>query len=100
MNIFSHIKDKKISVLDTSIFSLTSCLSIGIIKQLLYETQKRKKKHNKIFYLGKNKTDSVEMLISQAITDLNISHEEFKTIINEKKDYEDDKGKISEEMLV
>ena len=100
MNIFSHIKDKKISVLDTSIFSLISCLSIGIIKKLLYETQKRKKKHNKIFYLGKNKTDSVEMLISQAITDLNISHEEFKTIINEKKDYEDDKGKTSKEMLV
>ena len=58
--------------------------------------------------MGKNKADSVEMLISQAIIDLNISHEEFKTIINEKKDCddqksimnEDDKGKISEEMLV
>ena len=44
-NIFSHIKDK-----------------IGIIKKLLYETQKRKKKHDKILYLGKNKADSVEML--------------------------------------
>ena len=48
------------------------------------------------------------MLISQAIIDLDISHEGFKTIINEKKDYdsqkniinEDDKGKISKEMLV
>ena len=58
--------------------------------------------------MGKNKADSVEMLISQAIIDLNISHEEFKTIINEKKDCddqksimnEDDKGKISEEMFV
>ena len=58
--------------------------------------------------MGKNKADSVEMLISQAIIDLNISHEEFKTIINEKKDCddqksimnEDDKGKLSEEMLV
>ena len=67
---------------------MISCLSIGIIKKLLYETQKRKKKH--------------------AIIDFNISHEECKTIINEKKDYddhkniinEDDKGKISEEVLV
>ena len=94
VNIFSHIKDKKISGLVTSIFSLISCLSIGIIKILLYKTQKRKKKHNKIFYLGKNKADSAEMLINQAIIDLNNSHEEFKTIINEKKDY-DDKNKIN-----
>ena len=68
---------------------------------------KKERKNNKIFHLGKNKADSVKMLISQAIIDLNISHEEFKTIINKKKDYddqkninEDDKGKISEEMLV
>ena len=48
------------------------------------------------------------MLISQAITDRIIDHDEFKTIIDEKKDYdsqkniinEDDKGKINEEMLV
>ena len=88
------MKDKKISGLISSIFSLISCLSIGIIKNLLYETQKRKKKHNKIFYLGKNMTDSVEMLISQAIIDFDISHEEFKTIINEKKDYDDQKNII------
>ena len=35
VNIFSHIKDKKISRLVTSIFSFISCLSIGIIKKLL-----------------------------------------------------------------
>ena len=29
--------------------------------------KKEKKKPNEIFYLGKNKADSVEMLISQAI---------------------------------
>ena len=61
--------------------------------------QKKKKKHDKIFYLGKNKADSVEMLISQAIIDLHISHEEFKTIINEKKDYDDQKIIINEGRL-
>ena len=58
--------------------------------------------------MGKNKLDSIEMLISQAITDRIIDHDEFKAIIDEKKDYdsqkniinEDDKGKINEEMLV
>ena len=39
------------------------------------------------------------MLISQAVTDRIIDHDEFKTIIDEKKHY-DDTGKISEEMLV
>ena len=99
VNIFSHIKDKKISGLVTSIFSLISCLSIRIIKKLLYETQERKKKHNKIFYLGKSKADSAEMLISQAIIDLDISDEEFETIINEKKDYDDQKNIINEGRL-
>ena len=48
------------------------------------------------------------MLISQAITDRIIDHDEFKAIIDQKKDYDsqtniindDDRGKISEEILV
>ena len=34
--------------------------------------------------LVKNKLNSIETLISQALIDLQISHEEFKTIVNEK----------------
>ena len=45
--------------------------------------------------MGKNKAYSVEMLISQAIIDLDISHKEFKTI-KEKKDYDDQKNIINE----
>ena len=54
----------------------------------------RKKKHNKVIHLGKNKLDCVEMLISQAIIDLKISHEEFKMIVDEKKDYDNQKEQI------
>ena len=53
--------------------------------------KKRKKKHDKVLYLGKNKLDCIEMLISQAIIDLQISHEEFKMIVDEKKDYDNQK---------
>ena len=69
----------------TLIFSLTT----GIIKKLLKETRKKKKKkHNKIVMLVKSKLNSIETLVSQTSIDLDISHEEFKTIVNEKEKYD------------
>ena len=38
--------------------------------------------------LAKSKLSSIETLISQALTDMEISHEEFITILNEKDKYE------------
>ena len=38
--------------------------------------------------LAKSKLDSIETLISRVLIDLEISHEEFKTILNEKEKYE------------
>ena len=38
--------------------------------------------------LGKSNLSIIESLISQALLDLEISHEEFKTIVNEKEKYE------------
>ena len=38
--------------------------------------------------LAKSKLNSIETLMSQALTDLDITHEEFKTIVNEKENYE------------
>ena len=35
--------------------------------------------------LAKSKLNSIETLMSQALIGLDISHEEFKTIVNEKK---------------
>ena len=64
----------------TLVFSLT----IGIIKKLLKET-KKKKKLSKIVMLAKSKLNSIETLMSQALIGFKISHEEFKTIVNEKK---------------
>ena len=39
------------------------------------------------------------MLISQSITDLNISHEESKAIIDEKKDYDNQKQYVTDTKL-
>ena len=59
--------------------------------------------------MSKNKLDRIEMLISQAIIDSRITHEEFKMITDEKKDYDNqrenivnkkDNSKLSENILV
>ena len=68
----------------TLIFSLTT----GIIKKLLNITRNKKKKHDKILMLAKSKLNSIETLISQALIDMDISHEEFITILKEKDRYE------------
>ena len=44
--------------------------------------------------LTKSKLNSIETLMSQALIDLDISHEEFKTIVNDKEKYEQMKEDI------
>ena len=68
-------------------FSLIFSLATGIVKKLLKITRNKKKKHNKIVMLAKSKLNSIETLISQALIDLEISHEEFKTVVNEEENY-------------
>ena len=74
----------------TVIFTVTT----GIVKKLLNITRKKKKKHNKIIALAKNKLDIIEPLLSQALIDFDISHDEFARIINEKINYEGIKENI------
>ena len=66
-------------------FSLAFHLPTGIIKKLLSITRNKKKKHNKSFMLTKSKLNSIKTLISQALIDLEICHEEIQTTVNEKK---------------
>ena len=68
----------------TLIFSLTT----GIVKKLLDRTRKKEKKHDKILMLVKSKLNSINKLISQALIDVDISHEQFITILKEKDRYE------------
>ena len=67
-------------------FTLMFSLTRGIIKKLLSITRrKKKKKHDKILMLTKTKLNNIETLISQALIDMKISHEEFVTILKEKR---------------
>ena len=51
-------------------------------------TRNKKKKHDKILKLAKSKLNSIETLASEALIDMEISHEKFNAIIREKKIYE------------
>ena len=68
----------------TLIFSLTT----GIAKKGLSITRSKKKKHDTILMLAKSTLNSIEILISQALVDFEISHEDFVTILGEKNKYE------------
>ena len=69
-------------------FTLIFSLATGIVKKLLDITIKKRKKHDKILMLAKSKLNSIDTLISQALIDMDISHEEFITILKEKDRYE------------
>ena len=75
---------------------LVFTIDTGISKSLLKLTKKRKKKHDKIIALAKNKLNMIETLLSRAVNDSEISHEEFTNIINEANIYENIKENIKE----
>ena len=68
-----------------SSLTLIFTISTGINKSLLKVTKKRKKKHNKIISLAKSKLNMIDTLLSSALNDSKVNHEEFANIIIEKK---------------
>ena len=65
----------------TLIFTVTA----GAVKTLLNITRKKKKKQ---IALARSKLNIIENLISQALIDFEITHEEFSKIIQEKNNHE------------
>ena len=79
-----------------SFLTLIFTIGTGISKSLLKLTKKRKKKHNKIILLAKNKLNMIDTLLSSVLNDSEISHEEFTSIINEANIYENIKELTTE----
>ena len=84
---FTSIIGAPIGIASTSL-TLFFSLTTGIVKTLLNITRKKKKNRDKILMLAKSKLNSIETLVSQALVDMEISHEEFITILKEKNKYE------------
>ena len=74
--------------------TLVFTIGTGISKSLLKLTKKRKKKHNKIIILAKNKLNTIDTLLSSALNDSEISHEEFTNVITETNIHENIKENI------
>ena len=93
---FTNIVGAPLGIASASL-TLFFCLTTGIVKKLLIITRNKKKKHDKIFMLAKNKHNSIKTLISQALIDTEISHEEFTTILKEKDKYKKMKDNLRSE---
>ena len=79
-----------------SSLTLIFTIGTGISKSLLKVTKKRTKKHNKIIALAKSKLNTIDTLLSSALNDSEISHEEFSNIITEENIYKNIKKNIKE----
>ena len=60
---------------------LKVCIITGGIEKYKSIIKKKKKKHDKIVLLVISKFNNIEVLISKALNDSNISHDEFVLII-------------------
>ena len=68
---------------------LKICAITAGVKKYKSIIKKKKKKHDKIVLLAKSKLNSIEVLISKALIDSNISHDEFVLINNVLKKFYD-----------
>ena len=69
----------------SSAIRLKICAIAAGIKKYKSIIKKKKKKHDKIVLLAKSKLNSIEVLISKALIDSVISHDEFALINNVRK---------------
>ena len=93
IDLFTSIIGAPVGIASAS-FTLIFSITTGIIKKLLSITRNKKKKHDKNLMLAGSKLNNIETLISQALINLEISHEEFVTSFREKDKY----GKMKENM--
>ena len=84
---FTNTIDDSVGIISSSFTSMFS-LTTGIIKNVLNMAINKKKKHDQLLMLAEIKFNSIETLISQALGDLDISHEELFMILKAKDKYE------------
>ena len=89
IRIISHktVVDAPIRVASAG-FTIVFVLITGIIEKLLKTIRSKKEKHDKIIMLAKSELNSIKILVSKALIDMEISHEEYTTILKERDKYQ------------
>ena len=90
---FASLVSIPIGIMSSAI-GLKMCAIAAGIKRYDSIIKKKTKKHDKIVLLAKSKLNGIEVLISKALIDSNISHDEFILINNVLKGFYDMKEEI------
>ena len=108
LNYVEHLLTMTVCI-SISAFALLVCVPIGIkssavginictttagFKKYKSIIKKKKKKHDKIVLLGKDKLNTTEVLVSKALIDSHISHDEFVSVNNVLREYNGMKKEI------
>ena len=80
--------------IESPAIGLKICAIAAGIRKFRSIITKNRKRHNKIVLLGKSKINRIEVLISKALLDSTISHNEFVLINNLLKEYKEMKEEI------
>ena len=78
----------------SSVVGIKICAITAEIKHYKSIFERKKKKRNKIILLAKSKLNTIEVLISKALFDSYISHDEFVSVNKELREYNEIKEEI------
>ena len=84
-----------IGITNSAIGLKICAITVGI-KKFKSIIKKKKKKHDKIVLLAKSKLNKIEVLVSKALIDSNITHDKFILVNNMLKEYNEMKKEIKD----
>ena len=91
---FASLVCAPVGITSSAVGLKISVITAGIKQYKSNIKKKKKKKHDEIVLLGKTKLNTIEVLTSKALIDLCISHDEFVSVNNVFREYNEMKEEI------
>ena len=83
---FASLVGVPVGITSSAVGIKTRAITAGI-KKYKSNIRKKEKKHDKIVLLGKTRLYTIEVLISKALIDSYVSHDEFVSVSNKLREY-------------
>ena len=93
MSAFTSLVGVSVGITSSAVGLKISAITAGTKKYKLIMKKKRKK-HDKIVFLGKAKLDTIDVVISKALIDSYINHDKFVLVNNMLREYNEMKEEI------